>query len=203
MTWIRPLVEVLFLGLLPLILIGSGKINGKFRFGILAASGLLMIGDIIFFKVPAAELGLRLDNVTSSIPWYLGLTIIGVVSVVLYSRFKQIAPLNNWRQDPHFWFWFIPISIGQQFVFFGFLQSRLLSFIPVVAAIVFSTIIFACAHLMYRPRSRTFLITFMGGLGFAVLFALTPNLIASSIAHMCLNLIVVQRNLFTFTETNK
>ena len=95
MSWIRPPIEVIFLGLLPLTLLSSGKTNGKYRFGILATAGLLMIGDIIIFKVPAAELGLRLDNITGSLPWYLGLTIIGTVSVIVYSRFKRIAPLNN------------------------------------------------------------------------------------------------------------
>ncbi|MFA6553728.1 MAG: CPBP family glutamic-type intramembrane protease [Patescibacteria group bacterium] len=200
MNWLQPLAEVTLLGLVPLILLGTGKIKGRYRFGVLAASGLLMIADVLIFKIPATELGLRLDNLAGSLSWYLGFATIGVLSVLIYSRLKHIAPVQKWWQDPHFLFWFIPISLGQQFIFFGFLQSRFQSFLPAGAAIIISAAIFASAHLMYRPRQRAVIITFLGGLGFALLFMHTPNLILGSIVHMILNLAVVQRNTFVFSK---
>lgn len=194
----QALFEVILLGIVPLVLVASGIVFGTRRFAVLFGSVVLMVAAIFIFQIPLGEIGWHPETVARALPWYIGFAAVGALAAYWYARYKKINPLPGWRQDPHFWFWFIPISIGQQFVFFGFLQSRLDQFLPTVLAVAFSAVMFASAHAMYRPRGRTLVMTFCGGLGFAVLYAVMPNLIAGSIAHMILNVVAVQRNVLVF-----
>ncbi|MFA5051554.1 MAG: CPBP family intramembrane glutamic endopeptidase [Patescibacteria group bacterium] len=203
MNWLQPLVEVTILGLVPLVLINTGLIKGAHRFGVLAAAGLLMVADVVAFHIPAYSIGIRTDNLADALPWFVGLVVIAVCFIILIARLQRITPIHKWWQDPHFRYLFIPISIGQQFVFFGFIQSRLQEFIPTIITIIASALIFASAHLMYRPRRQAFLVTFAAGIGFAACYAIAPNLIIGSVAHMMLNVTAVQRNLFSFPKNQE
>lgn len=197
---LQPIIEVVLLAIVPLVLLVTGVISGKYRFLLLGAIAVVSIADVIISGNSTQELGIRMDNITSALVWYFGLAILGVVCIVDYARFKKIPPFENWRRDPHLLFWFIPISIAQQFVFFSFILLRLNALLPVAVAVIINTLIFSCAHLMYRPKRRAFVATLLAGLGFSVLYSIIPNVIIGSLVHMVLNYTVVRMNLFDFPK---
>ncbi len=194
------LLEIFLISILPISLIRFKILPRKFRLVLLAFVFLGVVALVFVHGLSFNQLGMRLDTFYSAMAVY----VVAALAAILFLRFLGRKMKNtfatSWHQDPHFLFLFIPISIAQQFLFQGFILSRLQAVIPATAAILVTALIFGYVHTIYPRPLFSFFLGLVAGLFFAILYTLYPNLIASSIAHAVLNFTAVYCGFFTFTD---
>ena len=136
-------------------------------------------------KIGFKELGFRFDNINiQSILIYIFLAVITLVCLFIVYHINYRGLDEAWYTYPHFRSGIIlPVSLYQQFLYFGFLQSYLKKFLwDKKWIILVSTILFILLHLTYIQYS--FFWIFIIGVslyGFlaSYVFYRYPNLILS------------------------
>jgi len=194
------LLQILIIFVLPIGLLYFNIIKKKYRLALLFLSSILVLGIVFIEKIPAHSLGIRTDNLVSSILPYIIFTALALVAILLLALFLHRKPSANWKKDPHFLYLFIPISFLQEFLYRGFLFPKLSSistnFFWIILA---NTVLFALLHIIYNNRRINVLFASVAGLSFALMYYFSPNLILISISHAILNFFAV---LFGFFSDN-
>lgn len=105
-------------------------------------------------------------------------------------------PQQFWYRDMHLLFFFIPISIAQEFLYRSFLMRELSSLhLSFFSVILVNTFLFTFLHVIYGSLSFVLPMTFVAGIGFAWMFKKYPNFYLISLSHALLNFTAV---LYTF-----
>lgn len=184
------IVQIIYLYIIPTLLIYYGVIPGEFRVIILFLVSLLMYGIIKRSGWTYADMGFKKDFLKDFTPYFI-FTFIGVVGLIIVSELvPQIEnrQVYEWWEDVRFLLLFIPISVLQEIVFRGILMHmlrRAFSNIPFI--ILLNASLFALIHIIYIDTEIILPLTFVGGIGFALMYYKYPNLIMISISHTVLN----------------
>lgn len=143
------------------------------------------------FKVKSLrDLGIRGDNVMSSIIPYCLLTIvlIGGFFIILktFSDFSESCYVLWHQLYPSLWI-LVAFSALQELFFRGYLVFVLRSFSKHVATVVLiDALLFGAMHLVFPFPLIIFFAAFLGGIAFATTYYYYPNVILSSLAHSLL-----------------
>ena len=197
------LAEVLAITILPVTLIKLNIIRSDFRFFVLAGIVLCSFFLVNVHNISLSELGIRLDNIYPGIYVYAIATIIAVLFLILLAKIMKKKKARGWYKDPHFLFFFIPISFAQQFLFQGFILQRLGEvFIPFIAILI-NALLFGYMHTIYPKPVFSMLLGVAAGIFFGTLYTAFPNLVISSIVHAILNFTAVYFSFFTFLDSDE
>ena len=184
------IVQILYLYIVPILLLFYGVVPGEFRVTMLFFVSLLLYGIIKRSGWTYADMGLQKKFLKDFFPYFI-FTVVGVISLFLLSEaFPQIEnrQVYEWWEDVRFLLLFIPISVLQEIVFRGILMRMLIkAFNNVPFIILLNASLFALIHIIYINTDIILPLTFIGGLGFALMYYKYPNLIMISISHTIMN----------------
>lgn len=184
------IVQILYLYIIPILLLYYRVIPGEFRVTMLFLVSLLMYGIIKRSGWTYADMGLKKSFLKDFAPYFI-FTVIGVIALVVISELvPQIEnrQVYEWWEDIRFLVLFIPISVLQEIVFRGILMHMLRkAFSNVPFVILLNASLFALIHIIYINTDIILPLTFIGGLGFALMYYKYPNLVMISISHTILN----------------
>lgn len=184
------IVQILYLYIVPILLLFYGLVPGEFRIIMLFAVSLLLYGIIKRSGWTYADMGIKRAFLKDFFPYFI-FTVIGVIALIALSELVpkiENMPVYEWWEDVRFLLLFIPISVLQEIVFRGILMRmlrRAFSNIPFI--ILLNASLFALIHIIYINTDIILPLTFIGGLGFALMYYRYQNLIMISISHTILN----------------
>ncbi len=184
------IVQILYLYIIPTLLLFYRVIPGEFRVTMLFLISLLMYGIIKRSGWTYSDMGLKKGFLKDFLP-YLIFTVIGVITLVVIS--EVVPQIENrqvyeWWEDVRFLVLFVPISVLQEIVFRGILMHMLRKAFNNVPFVIFlNASLFALIHIIYINTDIVLPLTFIGGIGFAVMYYKYPNLVMISISHTILN----------------
>jgi len=192
MNKIKDIYWITVLFLLPILLLYTGVIPMEYLRFVLFAFVLVTVWLVRREHWSLRELGIRKDNLVKLIPAYAIFTAIGVIVIILAAKVMGIGTIDNWAGSSHLLFWFIPISVAQEFIFRGYYLTKLKSvYKSPIMAISLNVVVFAVMHIIYPNPLFTLLVGAISGLGFAMIYYYKPNLILISISHTILNFVAV------------
>lgn len=184
------LVQVLYLYVIPTLLLFYNIVPGKFRVTMLFTVSLLIYGIIKRAKWTYADMGIYKGFLRELLPYSI-FTILSVIALIVIAEiFPQIdnRHMYEWWENFRFLALFIPISVLQEVVFRGVLMHMLRrAFSSKLFIIIFNASLFALIHIIYLNTNIILPLTFIGGIGFALMYYRYPNLILISISHTILN----------------
>lgn len=200
-----PLVlELALLIIVPVLLIYYRIIPYRFRYTTMMSIVAIVLGIVVFEGWSFERLGLRLDNLSSTLPAYLIFIVVGVVMILLFTRYFGYTPQKKWWKDPHFQYFFLVSSFLQEFIFRGFFIAELDDFLHSGLVIVLlNAIIFTFIHIIYSVDVYVLMGTFLMGCLSATMYILFPNLILITIAHVILNFLIVLHGTFREDGTSE
>ena len=136
------------------------------------------------------DIGIRQDNILSSLVFYIGLglaLILGFFLILkIFPEFSVSSSILARKLYSSFLV-VIALSILQELFFRGYLISVLKSFSTKASVvIIIDTVLFATIHLIFHDSQILFPAAFLAGLGFAGVYYYRPNLILASLVHIAL-----------------
>ena len=184
----RAVVQIVVLFVFPIALIASGVVPVSQRFWVLLAVVAVVASIVVRDPLLWSAMGVRTGNLRSAVVPYTALAIVGVVVVVVVAAFAGRSPRMNWWASPHFWGIFFIISAAQEFLYRGFLISKLKDIVrSSILVIVVDATLFALLHVIFPDPALVLPMSFLAGLALAALWLRWPNLLLASVAHAVLN----------------
>lgn len=181
--------------LLPVALLYSGLAPLQWRFGVGIAGFGVVLACIRADGLSAAALGLRVDNLRSSLLPYLVFTVAGVLAIALFAKLLGRTPRPVSLNFEHFRFYLsilLPICSLQELVYRGYLVAKLNVLCPNrLSSNLLNAALFSAAHIFYPQPELVLPLTFVGGIAFTSMYSRFPNLLAISISHAVLNMTAV------------
>jgi len=149
------------------------------------------------------DLGIRADNIIESTMAYAIFTIAGILLILVISNVLKRKPQPDFFKNNHFIYVFILVSLAQEFMFRGFLFPKLETiFSQSIIIILINAILFTLMHSIYSDDWKSLAMIFLGGICFAGIYLVYPNLIMITISHAVLNFIAVLYNFYHEENTN-
>ncbi len=186
------LLEIFLISILPISLIKFNVISPKFRLFLLA-------GVLILLFCFGSFQNRSVSFYSAAVP-YSGAVIVVGAFLLLLARVMRNKRAKKWYKDPHFLFLFIPISFAQQFLFQGFILTKLNPLFGPLVAIVATSLIFGYMHTIYPKPLFSMALGIGAGLIFSTLYILYPNILVATIAHSILNFVAVYLGFFTLNS---
>lgn len=198
------LLQIVCLFIVPVVLLYTGVIPGRYRLLVLGVVSAIILGITIQEQWTLQQLGIRLDSIGEGIAPYLVFTVAGLIVIFGAAKLFHRYPVDRWWTKPHFVSLFLPISVLQEVTFRGFLMPKLESVLAsALLAILVNALLFAFLHILYPQPRLNVPFGFLAGIGFAALYSFFPNLILISLSHSVLNFFAVLFGFFSFPEKRK
>jgi membrane protease YdiL (CAAX protease family) len=195
------ILEILALFVLPVLPGFVDSVPKKYRFPIFTTVILITAAIVIIERWPLVKLGIDTSNLLNGIWLYAGFTLLGIAGLIALAKILKFNATPEWWKQPHFLFGFILMSVGQEFLYRGFLMPELASVFPAAAAVILvNALLFTFIHAIYPNKLVNLTTIFLGGLGFAGIYYFYPNLIMISLSHMILNFVAVYFGFFSFRD---
>jgi membrane protease YdiL (CAAX protease family) len=197
------LVEIFIIFIVPVLIFKWYKGNKKYWGLALFALVIIAVAlDAWTRRLTFYQMGIRGDNIFQASLLYIPFVLISIVALWACSRLLHTKRIIPWKGYPLFIPVAIFLSIGQQFLYQSFLLQLLIPTYGIPVAIFITALLFGFLHILFPRPLFSFFLTFLGGLAFATLFTLQPNLLVASIAHLVLNITALQFSLTAFIDEN-
>ncbi|MFW6378932.1 MAG: CPBP family intramembrane glutamic endopeptidase [Nanoarchaeota archaeon] len=186
------IMEIALLVILPVLLIYFGIIPYKNRYHTMMVVVAIILSIVVFEGWSFERVGIRLDNISTTVVPYLLVTLIGSVAILIFVSYKGLKPQKRWWADPHFQYFFLISSLLQEFVFRSFFIAELQDVLASgFVIIILNALIFTFIHIIYSVDISVLTGTFLTGSLLAWLYVAYPNLILITISHAILNFLIV------------
>lgn len=193
-------LELVFLFIVPPTMFYVLGTKNKTYLFVFAFALIILFSIIIREKITWRELGFTNKNFKKAFLPYLIFTLIGVWGIKFFAKEFGFDPFLNWQHNDLFLLLFVPISIFQEFAYRSFLIPGLKKvFTDPTTVVLVNAGLFAILHLFYPDHALVLPLAFAGGLGFATLFYIYPNIYLASIAHIILNFVAVTSGFFVIS----
>ena len=189
---------VFMISVFPITLVKLGVVPRNFRF--LVLFGVVLLVGVLGYWLQLGFWEYYAFSLVSfeTVVWY-GFMVVAAVYGLYFARFIfKTGKAHLWHKDPHFQFLFVPISFAQQFLFQGFILTILLGYFNPIVSVIVTAVLFGYLHTIYPRPVMSFFVGSIGGLLFASVFVLHPDLLVSSVAHSILNFTAVYLGFFSF-----
>jgi len=201
---ILQILEIIILFILPVLLVYYKIIPFKHRRTTLLIATVAILAIIIYERWSLTKLGIRTDNLVSSIIPYAIFTFIGIVSIYSIAKILNRKPQSGFYKNKRYILIILAGSVLQELLFRGFLFPKLQEiFNNYLIIILFNAVLFMLMHIVYSNTPVTLVTIFIAGLAFAGMYTIYSNLILISIAHIILNHVVVLYNFYREENISK
>jgi membrane protease YdiL (CAAX protease family) len=182
-------LQILYLFLIPILLLYYKVIGNDFRILMLLIVAVLIYGIARYEKWNSEDFGIKKKWIKDFWP-YLIFTICGVIFLFVVEEFEIGKPFLNWWKNAKFLLLFIPLSVLQEVIFRGVLMNMLRRvFKNPVFIIGLNASLFALMHVIYLNSAFVLPVTFIAGIGFALMYYKYQNLVLISASHTILNFV--------------
>jgi membrane protease YdiL (CAAX protease family) len=198
------IIEIFLLFVLPVLPAFFRRIPKRYRLHIFAMVIAIAAVIVVIQRWPLERLGLIPGALWVGFVPYSLFTILGVLFIFALAKGMRYPATERWWTRPHFLFLFIPISVGQEFLYRSFLMHELsLVFDHPAAIILANAMLFAFIHIIYPNRTSNLIVSFLAGICFAGLYYYYPSLILISISHLILNFAATYFGMFSFDDNGR
>lgn len=181
--WLRLLMTITGVYVLPVVVLASGVVDPKWRFHVLIAMSAIAVAIAIArdhsFTVPARTL----PRVSELVTWSIlpsALLVAGMFATNFGTRFTPVARL------PFYAFFVFVSAPAQEFLYRSFLFEELTAAkVRSSYIILVSALLFAFMHIIYRD-AVTLALTFAAGLLWGVAFHRTRSFCVVALSHAIL-----------------
>ncbi|MFM7088641.1 MAG: CPBP family intramembrane glutamic endopeptidase [Candidatus Paceibacterota bacterium] len=191
------LLQILVIFIVPIFLLYYNILDIDARFFLLAFSALVMYSIIRRERWNYRDLGLRVDNIKSALPYYLSATLLFIGILFVLDSVLNINPNNTPTVIAQRLLLFIPVSVFQEFAFSVFLLKRLQFLFGRSFLMVFiNATIFTYIHIIYDLPPAAAIFLFVGSVIASIVYLRKPNFLLVSIAHSLANITAVLLGFF-------
>jgi uncharacterized protein len=200
---ITEIIQIIAVFIIPIAAIYFKIIPLKYLKQVLITVTSAVILIVLIERWSLEKLGIRTDNFREAIIPYAICTIIGAISLIIISEVLKRERQEHFFKKRFFMYEFMIVSIIQEFTFRGFLFPLLQEIVKNnILVILINAFLFTLMHMIYSNNLASLLIVFLGGVYFATIYNLYPNLILISISHAVLNYIVVLYNFYRIEDSS-
>ncbi len=199
---VKIILEIFLIFILPVLLWYYKIIPIERRLHALYGMNILALIFVFIHQFNLKQIGVRLDNIYSSLFIYSVFTLIGAIVVFAGAKIIKIKKPGEGHSIEKLWHC-IKISVLQETIYRGYLMALLLLILSPITAIILNALLFTLVHVIYENKKVTLFIVFISGLAFAALYAMHPNLILISITHIILNYVAISLGFFELPKKTK
>jgi membrane protease YdiL (CAAX protease family) len=201
---ILEIIQIIGIFIIPVALMYFNIFSFKYRKHVLLIITAVVILMVLIEKWTLIRLGIRTDNITEAIIPYAICTFIGLIFLLIVSKVFKRERQKGFFKKKFFIYEFMAVSIIQEFMFRGFLFPQLQEiFKNGILIILINVLLFTFMHVIYSNDFISLLTIFLGGIYFASIYYVYPNLILVSISHAILNYVAVLYNFYRIEKTSK
>ena len=164
------MTEILAIFLLPVLLIQSGIIPVQMRFFVLFFAVVSIILISIRERYTNKDLGIRTDNIKSSLKIYLVFTLVSILALIYYAQILGLDIKYALLSEPWFLLTFIPVSVFQELAFRGFLIKTLSDvYTDKITIIIINSLLFMALHAFYPYPFVMLPLALISGIAFSAI----------------------------------
>ncbi len=188
---------ILFLFISPIVILYFGIIPFSARLWILGLYMLVAISIVIRQERSLRSLGMRSDNLKTTVVPYTIFTLVSVLLLLLFAHILGKEPIPEWTHNSSLLFLFIPISFTQEFLYRSVLMTELRRFYAsIISVIIVNSLLFTFLHIIYGEPFITLPLALVAGVGFSFMYYKYPNLWMIALSHSILNFVAVLYSFF-------
>ncbi|MHB8903548.1 MAG: CPBP family intramembrane glutamic endopeptidase [Patescibacteria group bacterium] len=185
------ILNLFFLFIAPVFIVYYKIIPFEYHRYVLFVFTILIVILTIKERESLKNLGIYKGNLFKYYLPYTLFTIIGIIFIYVIAEFIGREPLD-WDSQYLYVLLVIPLSFCQEFIYRGYLMSKLKSFFnSALVIILINTFLFTILHIIFKDFLVVIPLAFISGLAFAWLYYKYPNLLLISISHSILNFTAV------------